>query len=164
MWPIGFENVDFQEAVDWFFNRTPVTCPEWDAMAEAARKKAFMVSGVAQLDVIADAWKALERAIADGRTLADFKTDIGAKLEAAWAGTVKDPSTRLETIFRTNVQLAYSAGRYRQLTHPDTLEERPIWKYSAILDSRVTSVCKICNGTILPADHAFWKGHIPPLH
>src|SRR5437879_10136851 len=115
-------------------------------MAEAARKKAFMVSGVAQLDVIADVWRALEHAIRDGRTFADFKRDIGAKLEAAWAGTVKDPPTRLETIFRTNIQLTYSAGRYRQLTQPDTLEQRPIWLYSAILDSRITSVCKACNG------------------
>jgi hypothetical protein len=51
---MGFEDVEFQKAIDWFHGRTLVTRAEWDAMAEAARKKAFIVSGVAQLDLIAD--------------------------------------------------------------------------------------------------------------
>lgn len=104
MWPLGLEDVDFEEAIDFFRQRVPMLKAEWEAMEVAARKKAFTVAGVAQLDVVTDVWKSIDRALRDGTPLEEWKTEIGPKLEAAWAGSAANPPWRLETIFRTNVQ------------------------------------------------------------
>ena len=71
---------------------------------------------------------------------------------------------RLETIFRTNMQNAFATGRYMEMTAPAVLKRRPYWRFSAVRDGRTTKVCAAAHGTILPANHPWWKTHIPPLH
>jgi SPP1 gp7 family putative phage head morphogenesis protein len=151
----------FDTAVAWFRERVPLTSDEWAALTAEARARAFTVAGVAQLDVVTDAWRALDEAIAEGTTFADFRATMGEKLAAAWGG---NSPARLETIFRTNVQQAYNAGRYDQQTDPVVLEARPFWRYSAVLDSRTSKICGPLHGTTLPADNPFWATHQPPLH
>lgn len=164
MWNIADDTVDFDEAIAAFRKLVPMTRDEWDAMASAAAQKAFTVSGVAQLDVVAEVWDAVDDAIANGTTLEDFKIAIGEKLETAWAGTVENPGWRLETIFRTNLQRSYSVGRYQQATDPETLADRPYWLFDAIMDDATTPVCEAANGTIRPADDSWWNDHVAPLH
>jgi hypothetical protein len=155
---------EYPEALRWLRARAPMSKAEFDALTTEAREKAFTVAGVAQLDIVAQVWEAVERATAEGLSLAAFKKAVTASLEAAWGGTVAHPPWRIETIFRTNLQLAYSRGRYEQMTDPDVLEARPYWKFDAVLDGRQTHVCEVCADTVLPADHAWWKTHVPPLH
>lgn len=155
----------FKEAVEWFRRRVPITDKQLAALEASARAKAFWVAGIAQLDVVNDVWAAIDDAIEKGTTLEDFKKTVGDKLERAWKGTVKDPPRRIETIFRTNVQTAYSAGRHAQLTEPSILRTRPYWRLVVTLDSRTTeTICKPLAGTVLPAESGWWKTHTPPLH
>lgn len=154
----------FQEAIEWMQERVPLLKADWEALEEKARRKAFTVAGVAQLDIVRDVWKALDKALAKGTSLEEFKRDVGEKLQKEWQGTVKDPGSRLETIFRTNAQLAYAAGRYRQATAPEVARVRPYWQYSSVLDGRTSSVCKRLNGTVRPVDDPFWEGRHPPAH
>jgi hypothetical protein len=51
-----------------------------------------------------------------------------------------------------------------EMTSPAMLKRRPYWKFSAVRDGRTTSTCAAAHGTILPANHPWWKTHIPPLH
>lgn len=154
----------FEEATEWFRKRISMTKADYDALDERERGRAFTVAGVAQLDIVTDVWTAIDKAIENGDDIDDFRSSIADALEAAWAGTVDDPAWRIETIFRTNLQSAYGAGRYAQATDPDVLEERPIWMFDAILDGRETRICHACDGTKLPADHPWWETHITPLH
>jgi len=151
----------FEEAVRAFRRRVPMPDWKWDALTEAEREMAFKVSGVAQADLATDAWGAMDRAIKDGTTLADFKAQIGEKLEAAWGK--KDPA-RLETIFRTNALGAYNAGRHEILNHPEVKKARPFWRFDAVMDSRTSEICQALDGVIRPADDPFWHAHTPPLH
>lgn len=160
-WRVTAKPQQFNEAIAWFRKRVPMSDSEFQALENSAKRKAFTVAGVAQLDLVHDVWSALDAAIANGTALEEFKTEVGAKLAMAWSG---DNPRRLETIFRTNVQQAYAAGRYAQINDPDILETRPYWQYDSILDGRTSSLCKTLNGTILPHDHEFWRSHIPPLH
>lgn len=73
-------------------------------------------------------------------------------------------AARLETIFRTNVQAAYNAGRFAELSRPAMRAVRPFWKYVAILDGRTTATCAPLQGTVRPHDDDFWRTHWPPLH
>lgn len=163
-WKVSADPLDFDEAIAWFRKRVKVTRAEWEAMTAAARYRAFVVSNVAQLDMVHDVWAAVDAAVSKGTTLADFKKDVAAKLRRAWGASVDDPAWRLETIFRTNVQSAYATGRYRQATDPDVLEDRPVWMFDAVLDGRETEVCRRCDGTKQPADNEWWRTHSPPLH
>lgn len=151
----------FAEAVAAWKAKKPTLAADFDKLTQQQRQRAFTVAGVAQASILADVWKALDKAVADGTTFADFKKDVATKLTAAWGGP--NPA-RLETIFRTNVQTAYIHGRYAAMTQPLTLKRRPFWKYSAIKDSRTTSICSALDGKVLPADSDFWNTHIPPLH
>jgi SPP1 gp7 family putative phage head morphogenesis protein len=164
MWDVSFDPVDAAEAIAWFASRLLLTREDVDALGEQIAKRAFYVSGVAQLDVVTQVWEAIDTAIREGTTLEDFKAEIGDTLRDAWQGDVANPPWRIETIFRTNTQSAYAAGRYKEASDPDAMADRPYWMFDAILDDRTTEVCEKCDGTILPADSPWWKSHLPPLH
>lgn len=164
MWPVGFEPVEFKEARDWFLQRVPMTREEVDKLDATAKRRAFFVSQVAELDIITQAWRATDGAIEKGQTLEDFKKEIGPKLEAAWAGSVANPAARLETIYRTNVQHAYAAGRYEQMNAPAVRKRRPYREFNAIMDGRTSPICAPLDGTVLAVDDEFWQTHLPPLH
>jgi len=137
---------------------------EYDALTDEAKKRAFTVAGTAQLDLIASVQAALDSALEQGTDLEAFKAAVGEKLQSEWVGSKGNPASRLETIFRTNVQSAYNAGRYAEATDPDTLAMRPYWQFDAVVDGRTTSGCKAANGVVLPADHPWWGRNTPPRH
>lgn len=155
---------DFAEAVEWFRDRLPITDDAFQALVDRSHRRAFVVAGVSQFDVVMDVWKSIEKAITDGDDLDDFKDGVADKLLSEWGDDVDDPGRRIEVIFRTNLQSAYGAGRYRQATDPEVLEDHPIWMFDAILDGRESAICHACDATKLPADHEWWKTHNPPLH
>lgn len=163
-WRVTADPVRNESAIEWFRKKVPLTREQWDQLVDDAKRRAFTVSGVARLDVIADTLAALDRAVAEGTTLQEFKEEVAAKLTEEWQGTVKDPAFRLETIFRTNVQSAYSAGRYEQMTDPEVVKFRPYFMFDAIIDDRTTDECKALHGVVLPQDDPFWEGRVPPLH
>jgi SPP1 gp7 family putative phage head morphogenesis protein len=150
--------------VAWFRRRVPMTDKSFRALSARAKRRAFAAAGVAHLRLATDVHEALERAVRDGVSLSDFKRQVREKLERAWDGTVATPGWRVETLFRTNVQMAYSAGRWRQLRDPAVLEARPYWRFVAILDGRQTPTCEKLNGWVVRADSPWWDTHLPPLH
>lgn len=151
-----------KEAVRWFAQRVPFTRDELEQLDEATRKRAFYVSNVAQLRLVSDVHKAISKAIEKGTTLDAFKRAVGAKLAAEWGGP--KPAV-VETIFRTNVQSAYNAGRLEQFEDPIIKALRPMRGWSVILDSRTTEfICRPLATVVVPADSTFAKTHIPPLH
>lgn len=152
------------EAIAWHEARVPMTKVAFEALTMAARKKAITIAGIAQLDLVAQVQQALSKALSEGTPLEEFKDAVGPQLEAAWGGRVKQPATRLETIFRTNMQASYIAGRYAQATDEDTLKLRPYWQFDATVDGRTTQGCLACNGVVRPASDPWWKKNLPPRH
>ena len=163
MWDVDTDLGDnsFPEAVAWFRERVPMTAVQFAEVTEHARRKAFKVAGVSQLEVVTEAWAALDAAIDEGTDLRAFVAAVGDQLEAAW-GRPNGP--RLENIFRTNVQSAYGAGRMTMQDDPAIREARPFRRFVAVLDSRTSQICGPLNGTVLPSDDSFWLTRNPPLH
>lgn len=162
--PVDALKLLFKEALAFFQTKDIVTPEKWDLLEDAAKKRAFTVAGVTNTAVLTSTWKAVDRAIAKGEDFRDFKKRIGADLERSWGGSVAAPNWRMETIFRNNVQQAYSVGRYEVAMQPDILIVRPYRMFSAVMDSRTTEICRVCDGVILPADDPWWNGHLPPCH
>lgn len=152
----------FKEAVSYFRSRIPRRAQDIDRLTEQNQETAFTLAGVTQLDLVTQVWTALDKAIAKGTDFSDFKQEVSASLTEAWG--VEQPY-RVETIFRTNVQSAYNAGRWEQMQDPDVIEIRPFSRFLAILDSRTTVlICRPIADTVLPQDNPWWRSHWPPLH
>lgn len=151
----------FAEAIAWHRQKLALRKEDWEELSTRARKRAFTAAGVARLSVLDDVMKAIDSALTKGETLEDFKRRVTSKLEGEWGGEIPG---RIENIFRTNVQHAYSHGRFNQLEDPDLIAARPFRKFVATLDLRTSEVCKACANVVLPADHPWWQSHLPPLH
>lgn len=154
----------FDDALAFFRARTPMPSGVFYALEAQARQKAFTVSNVAQMSMVQQALDSLDLALDQGMDLESWRKEIGPALEEAWAGTVQYPAWRLETIFRTNVQTAFSHGRVRQMRDPAVTALRPFWLFDAVLDGRTTDECSARDGVLLPADDPWWSENTPPLH
>lgn len=150
----------FEEAVAYFKDKVPMTAKEYAALIEEARAKAFTVSNVATLDIVQDIYEELLRAIDEGLTVAEFGARINAYIEDK--GYLGLTPYRVDNIFRTNIQTAYNAGRYRQQTRPAVAKARPIWIYSAVNDSRTRPSHRAMHGVARRCDDPFWDTWYPP--
>jgi len=77
-------------------------------------------------------------------------------------GLTEKNSFQLESIFRTQTQLAYGAGRWQADQDPDIQEILWGYEYSAVMDDRTRPEHAAINGTRLPKDDPFWKRFWPP--
>lgn len=159
---VSSDPVDFTEALEQFRSLVPIGDDDFEALTARAKRKAFKVSGLANLDVVQDVFDAIDDAIENGTDFEEFKDAVADAVESAWHGDVENPGWRLETVFRTNTQRAYGEGRYRQAR--EVTEDRPYWQFDAVLDDATTEVCEDCQSTLLPADDPWWDEHLPPLH
>lgn len=66
------------------------------------------------------------------------------------------------TVFRTNVQSAYGAGRYRAMTDPVVMNERPYVEYRTTGDARVRDSHRLLDGTIYAVEGEAWRRIAPP--
>lgn len=69
---------------------------------------------------------------------------------------------QLETIFRTQSQVAYQAGRWKSDQDPDV--QKLLWgyRYSTVGDSRVRPEHRALEGVTLPKNDDFWQIFWPP--
>lgn len=158
-WNVEATPTDPEQAIAWFRARLPLPDPAYRALSEEARRRAFFVAGLAQLDMVQEALDALDAALAKGETFEQFKDRLSERIQRAWGGA---SAHRLRTIFDTNLQSAYGAGRWKAAD--ELRQERPYWGLSVVLDGRTSRICLNLAGVVLPADHPFWNTHIPPLH
>ena len=147
----------FEEALNFFKGKVPMTEAQFYKLGEEARIRAFTVANMASLDALKDIQNSLIKAIETGQGLGDWKKSMADVLKqwdiSGW---------RAETIYRTNLQTSYQVGRYEQMTDPDVLEMRPYWMYVAVMDERTRPEHAALNGKVFPADDPFWDHWYPP--
>lgn len=163
-WSVSSDPARFEEAIQWFRSKTPLAAARYYKLEGAARDRGFTVSHVAQMDVIQSVLDDIDRAIEQGVSLRDFAKEAGPKLEGAWKGSAANPAHRIETIYRTNVQSAFSRARQVQMDLPEVKELRPGRLFDAVRDHGTTQVCRECDGTLVHADDPWIESHTPPLH
>ena len=132
----------FEEAVDYF------------------KARSFTIAGVTNANLLAEVKGEIEKALSQGMTIKDFRKSVDSLFEKR--GLTKLAPHRIDTIFRTNMQGAYQAGRYRQMTNPVVLAARPYWRYVAIIDASTRPEHAALHGKIFRFDHPFWDKWHPP--
>lgn len=167
-------NMPPEKAIEYFKSKGYQVTFDWHDMWHDAHAQAFTVAGVTSLDVLVDIRKAIETAQNTGKSLESFKQDLKPLLKKkGWLGekTIKKPdgSTkeidlsqpwRLKTIYQTNMQTAYMAGRYKGMI--DAIETRPYWRYVAVMDGRTRDEHRKLHGKVLRYDDPFWDNYFPP--
>ena len=142
-------------AIEFWQQRSRLAHDEVKALAEAAKARAFYVTGLARRDLVQLVSDGLQVALKNGETLEDFKKRIAEAIHTqGWH------DYRVENIFRTNMQTAYAAGRYKKMQA--VKKTRPYWQYIAIMDKRVRPSHAILHEKVYPADHDFWSFNYPP--
>lgn len=148
----------FDEAIKFFKDRTVLTPDKYNQLATEAKARAFTVAGVTRMDVLTDIHSAIDRAITEGTTFADFKKSMKETMaKRGWEGL---RPYRLDTIFRTNIQAAYQVGHYQR--QMEVAGSFPYWQYVAVMDSRTRPAHAVMNGRTLPVDDPFWYTSYPP--
>ena len=154
------------EAIAYFRAKGYEFSWNWFEVWQEAHTKAFTVAKAMRMDVLQDIRDALDAALANGTTLDTFKKDLKPLLEAkGWWGKTEEgvqlgSGHRLETIFRTNIQTAYSAGRYRM--QAEDVDNRPYWQYVAVMDNRTRPEHAELNGLTFKSNDVFWQTMYPP--
>jgi len=162
-------------AIEFFRRKGLKASFAWQDMWQEEHDAAFTVAKMMDLDLLADVRAAVDSAIANGETLAQFRRKLVPTLvDAGWWGRseLEDPLNgelkdvqlgsprRLETIFRVNMQTAYSAGDFEQIS--ESAESAPYLMYDAVEDKRTRPAHREWDGTVLRWDDPWWQTHRPP--
>ncbi|MFJ7792922.1 phage minor head protein [Pseudomonas sp. NPDC096950] len=146
----------------------------WQEMLDQAHDQSFTVAKAMRLDLLSDIRGALETALQDGQTLKQFITALQPTLESqGWWGqqVIVDSEgvgelvqlgspRRLKTIYQTNLQSAYMAGRKASME--ETTDTHPYWMYIAILDGKTRPSHRALHGQVFRHDDPIWSAIFPP--
>lgn len=150
----------YDGTIDFLKKRLDVTAEQVAALAEI-----YTPAAVKVLSLTADAAaKTVAKAISD-ITAANLHVREGVSvLRQAFnaAGITPTSSFQLEAVFRTQTQIAYSAGRWNGLQDPEVQSILKAFKYVTVGDDRVRPTHAAMEGITLPKDNAFWKTNWPP--
>ena len=98
--------------------------------------------------------------IVEGATVREARDVLSERFSAL--GLDPKAPHQLETIFRTQSQIAFGAGRWVADQDPDIQEILWGYKYVTVGDNRVRPSHAALEGVTLPKDHPFWQTFFPP--
>ncbi|MBD1584813.1 phage head morphogenesis protein, partial [Pseudoalteromonas sp. S16_S37] len=158
------------DAVAYFRAKGYTISDEWHDVLTVAHSKAFTVARVQSMDVLETIRKYTDQALTEGLTAKQFNDGLTPELQKhGWWGKVKNEQGdtiqlgspyRLNTIYRTNMQTAYMAGRYRRLLA--RAKTHPYWQYIAIDDGQTRPEHRLLNGKVFRFDDPIWQTIFPP--
>lgn len=155
----AFLRLPYQEALDFWIEQGG-SQEMLDRVIASYRKRAADATQLMLDNLSRSVISRVEYAIEEGSTLRDFAAGVQADTELL--GISPASSSYLETVFRTNVQTAYGAGRFRQLTSPNITAVRRWVQYRTAGDNRVRENHAALDGVIFEATSGDWHRIAPP--
>ena len=159
------------EAVKYFERKGMKITWDWRETLDEANNLTFQVAKSINMEVLQTIRDDVNKAISEGVTFADYKKNLQPRLMAlGWWGKQEIAGKmvqlgspwRLKTIYRTNLQSGYMAGRWK--AQEENKKNRPVLEYVAIEDDVTTPICQALNGVRKPVDDPFWNTNYPPNH
>ena len=159
-----------QKAIEYLRKRKLQVSGNWYEVWREQHTRAFTVANLTKLGLLQDIRELIRRSI-EGEVAPDSTGDpvkrgipfqeFKKRLRQKWeSGELTD--RRLRTIYSTNVQTAYMAGRYDGQVK--VKNDLPYWQYVAIRDSATTNRCRRLHGLVFRADDPVWDTIYPPNH
>ena len=164
-----------EEALDFLRRKGLRPTFDYRDMVGDEHARAFTIAKMMDADLLATVQESLTDAVARGVPFEAWADSIVPTLQAkGWWGRqqVVDPVTgqvvvaqlgspsRLQTIYRTNMQSAYAAGNWDAIE--DQADLAPFLLYDAVDDHRTRPEHAAWDGLVLPITDPWWKTHYPP--
>lgn len=155
-------SLPFTEAIAFFRGKLSIPSMTWTDLWKGEHAHGFMVAGALRDDLVADFRAAIDGALAEGKTIADFRKDFDQIVSRHGWSYNGGRGWRTRVIYETNLRTAHQAGRYKQMKDPAVAAYRPYWLYRHG-DSRQPRPEHLAwDGMVLAADDPFWQTHYPP--
>lgn len=159
------------QAIEYLETKELQTTWDWTEQLTINNANVFVVAKAAKMSILQDIRNEVLNAIENGETLRGFQKRLEPTLRAkGWWGKVLDENTgktiqlgsphRLKTIYQTNLQSSYAAGRWTR--QEDGKAERPYLMYDAVMDMSTRPAHAALNGIVKRVDDPFWRTHYPP--
>lgn len=148
--------VPFEEAVADLVSREPRLARDAAEVARLYRERhGFALARSIDLKATERAQRFLEEALREGRTIRQAEEVISGLGD--WGRAYS------ETVYRTNLKTAYTAGRFRQAADPDVAGVIGAFEYRARLDADVRPNHAAAHGLIASQFDDLWREFSPPL-
>ena len=163
-----------KEAVEYFRQKGSRIGFDYRDVWQQEHQAAFTVAKAMQIDLLKDIRDAVDSAIINGTTFADFKTTLLPNLvKRGWWGkqTMVDPLTqeardvqlgsprRLKVIYDTNLRTAHAEGQWARIQ--ETKAALPFLMYDHTPSAHERKEHAAWDGLVLPADDPWWQSHYP---
>lgn len=158
---VSYGSLPFSEQIAFFRRKLAIPTTGWTDIYNAEHDWAFVVAGANRNDLVTDFQQSVDRFIAEGRTLADFRQDFSSIVEKHGWSYNGGFGWRTRVIYDTNLRGSYQAGRFAQLM--DNRETLPYWEYvhsDAVEHPRELHLA--WDSMILRWDDPWWTTHFPP--
>ncbi len=157
---VSVKDTPFQAAIDSFQGKVRLPTRHYTDVMEQAHARAFVVAGAMQDDLIAGFQEAINKALTQGTTLAEFRKDFDKLVAAHGWNYNGSREWRTRTIFHTNIRTSYMSGKWEEAQR--TKARRPYGRYVAVKDNRTRPEHAIWHGKVVLLDDPWWNTHWPP--
>lgn len=154
---VAYGSLPFAEQIAFFKRKLNLPTQSWADIYQHEHDWAFVVAGANRDAIVADFRAAVEKAITEGMTLAQFRKDFDAIVAQHGWDYNGGRDWRSRVIYETNLNTSYAAGRWQQL------QAAPYWQYQhADWVTHPRPQHQAWDGLVLSKDDVFWQTHFPP--
>jgi SPP1 gp7 family putative phage head morphogenesis protein len=160
------------ENMAYLLQKKPELHYRWNEIMFEAHHRAFTVARITKADLLLDVQTSLLKAMKEGKSFQHWKKDLKPTLQKkGWWGKrdsvnpktgevqeIKIGSTRLKTIYQTNMAVAYAQSR----AGTQYGGRAEYLRYVAVMDGDTRATHKTMHGTILHRNNDFWARNYPP--
>ena len=154
----SYGSLPFKEQIAFFKRKLNIPTTGWTDIYTHEHDYAFMVAGANRDAIVADFRTSVEKAIAEGMTLQDFRENHFDRVVAQHGWDYNGGRNwRSKIIYDTNLATSYAAGRWEQL------QGAPYWQYKHadwVQHPREDHLA--WDGLVLARDDPWWYTHFPP--
>lgn len=156
----SFAPLPFPEAIDFFRAKLTLRPADYAMLEDLAKAKAFSIAAGATEQITESIRELIDRAETEGIGLREFQAQAARVLDRA--GVSARTPWYWETVYRTNLQSSYQAGRWKQMQDPFVKQQRPYLRYisARVPTTRASHLEK--HGRVYPIDHKFWDTWMVP--
>ena len=154
-------SLPFQQQIEYFRGKVDLPTRAWTDAYAAEHDYAFVVAGAAKRDLLTDLRGAVEKSIANGITLEQFRKDFDQVVSKHGWQYQGERGWRTNVIWETNLRQSYNAGREAQMADPELRKRRPYAVYRHGDSAHPRPMHLSWNGITLPLDDPWWATHTP---
>ena len=158
--PKPFLDLPWSDAIESFKARGLVSETDFETLLGDYAQRSAVARQLMLEQVQSEVMRHLTDAIAKGETFPEFADKV-TELTGSLGLSPAKPSY-LQMVFRTNVQSAYGAGRFKAITNPRIAQSRPFVQYRTVGDARVREEHAVLDGHTYAVDDPVWLRVAPP--